>query len=83
VRRITDIFELNHRCYGYRRLHASLARQSVMVSEKLVQKLMKQESLIVAKPKRRRYRSYLGEIRSASEKLINRDFQAAALNESG
>ena len=78
---ITDIFELNHRCYGYRRLQASLARQCLTISEKVVQRLMKQESLVVAKPKRRRYGSYLGEISPAPENLINRDFQAAAPNE--
>ncbi len=78
---ITEIFELNRRCYGYRRLQASLAKQSVTISEKVVQRLMKQENLIVATPKRRRYRSYLGEISPAPENLINRDFQATAPNE--
>lgn len=78
---ITNIFELNHRCYGYRRLHASLARQCVTISEKVVQRLMKQDSLVIAKPKRRRYGSSLGDISPAPEKLINRDFQAAAPNE--
>ncbi len=42
---------------------------------------MKQENLIVAIPKRRRYRSYLGEISPAPDNLINRDFQATAPNE--
>ena len=78
---LTDIFELNHRCYGYRRLQASLARQCVTISEKVVQRLMKQESLVVAKAKRRRYGSYLGEISPAPENLINRDFHATAPNE--
>ena len=80
-RSITEIFETNHRCYGYRRLQASLARQRVIISEKVVQRLMKQESLIVPRPKRRRFGSYLGEISPAPENLINRDFQAAAPNE--
>ena len=80
-RSITEIFEINHRCYGYRRLQASLARQRVTISEKVVQRLMKQEGLVVAKPKRRRYGSYLGEISTAPENLINRDFQAGAPNE--
>jgi putative transposase len=80
-RSITDIFEMNHRCYGYRRLQASLTRQCVTISEKVVQRLMKQESLVVSKPKRRRYGSYLGEISPAPENLINRDFHAAAPNE--
>ncbi|OYR30960.1 IS3 family transposase [Brucella pseudogrignonensis] len=78
---ITEIFEANRRCYGYPRLQASLAKQSVTISEKVVQRLMKQENLIVATPKRRRYRSYLGEISPAPENLINRDFQAAGPNE--
>ena len=78
---ITEIFESNHRCYGYRRLQASLTRQDVAISEKVVQRLMKQESLVVPKPRKRRYASYLGEISPAPENLINRDFQAAAPNE--
>lgn len=79
-RAIADIFELNHRCYGYRRMHAALSRQHVFISEKVVQRLMKQEQLIVAVTKRRRYGSYLGEIGPAPENLINRDFLAAAPN---
>lgn len=75
---IADVFEQSHRCYGYRRLQASLARQCVPLSEKVVQRLMRQESLVVAKPKRRRYGSYLGEISPAPEDLINRNFHAAA-----
>ena len=78
---LTEIFESNHRCYGYRRLQASLTKQDVTISEKVVQRLMKQEGLVVAKPKRRRYASYLGEISPAPENIINRDFQAAAPNE--
>lgn len=80
-RAIADIFELNHRCYGYRRMRASLSRQRVRLSEKVVQRLMKQECLVVAKPKRRRYGSYLGEISPAPENLVNRDFTAVAPNE--
>jgi len=45
-----------------------------------VQRLMKQEQVIVAVTKRRRYGSYMGEIGPAPENLINRDFQAAAPN---
>jgi transposase-like protein len=41
-----NIFECNYRCYGYRRLHASLSDQCVSVSEKVVRRLMKQESLV-------------------------------------
>jgi transposase InsO family protein len=77
----TDIFERYHRCYGYHRLQAPLARQRASISEKVVQRLIKQKSLVVAKPKRRRYGSYLGEISPAPDNLLNRDFRAAAPNE--
>lgn len=80
-RTITEIFERNHRCYGYRRVRATLRRLSVNVSEKVVQRLMKQERLVVPKPKRRRYGSYLGEISPAADNVINRNFHAEAPNE--
>lgn len=80
-RTITDIFESNHRSYGYRRIQASLNRQRVFVSEKVVQRLMKQEHLQVVRPKRRRYRSYIGEITPAPENIVNRNFHATSPNE--
>ncbi len=80
-RAIADIFEDNHRCYGYRRIQASLGRQHLMISEKVVQRLMKQERLVASTPKRRRYGSYLGEISPAPDNIVNRDFRAAAPNE--
>jgi putative transposase len=78
---MTDIFERNYRCYGYRRIQASLSDQSVNISEKVVRRLMKQECLVAATSKRRRYGSYMGEISPAPENLLNRDFSAAAPNE--
>ena len=38
-RAMADIFERNHRCYGYRRMRVSLSRQRVRLSEKVVQRL--------------------------------------------
>jgi putative transposase len=78
---IAEVFERNHSCYGYRRLRASLGRQQLCLSEKVVQRLMKQEGLVVSVAKRRRYGSYLGEISPAPDNLINRNFQAATPNE--
>jgi transposase InsO family protein len=78
---MADIFERNYRCYGYRRMQASLTRQSVNISEKVVQRLMKQECLVAATPKRRRYGSYMREISPAPDNLLQRDFSAAAPNE--
>jgi transposase InsO family protein len=77
---IANIFELNHRCYGYRRIRAALGRQQVFISEKVVRRLMRQEGLAAATTRRRRYGSYRGEIGPAPENLINRDFRAAAPN---
>lgn len=80
-RTVADIFEDNHRSYGYRRVQAALGRQRVFLSEKVVRRLMKQGGLHAARPKRRRYRSYIGEISPAPENIINRDFHATAPNE--
>jgi putative transposase len=80
-RAISDIFEGNHHCYGYRRIQASLSRQQVMISEKVVQRLMRQERLVASVPKRRRYGSNMGEISPAPANIVNRDFRAAAPNE--
>ncbi len=82
VRRVmSEIFECNYRCYGYRRIHASLSRQSLKISEKVVRRLMKQECLVATLRKRRRYGSYMGEISPAPDNLLNRDFRASAPNE--
>lgn len=78
---IADIFEVNHRCYGYRRIRAALGRQKVLISEKVVRRLMRQEGLTAATARRRRYRSSGGEIGPAPENIINRDFHAGAPNE--
>ena len=80
-RTMTDIFERNYRCYGYRRMQASLTKQSMNISEKVVQRLMKQECLVAVNRKRRRYGSYMGEISPAPDNLLNRDFSASAPNE--
>jgi transposase InsO family protein/transposase-like protein len=82
VRRLmNDIFERNYRCFGYSRMQASLTRQCVSISEKVVQRLMKQECLVAVARKRRRYGSYMGEISPAPDNLLNRDFSASAPNE--
>jgi transposase InsO family protein len=61
-------------------MHASLARQSLSISEKIVRRLMKQDGLVPAVRKRRRYGSYMGEISPAPDNVLNRDFSADAPN---
>lgn len=80
-RAMAGIFERNYRCYGYRRIHASLSRQSLKISEKVVRRLMKQECLVAIARRRRRYGSYMGEIAPAPDNLLKRDFRASAPNE--
>ena len=80
-RSMSEIFESNYRCYDYRRIHASLSRQSVNVSEKVVRRLKKQKGLIPVGRKRRRYGSYMGEISPAPDNLLNRNFSADTPNE--
>ncbi len=78
---MVEIFDRNYRCYGYRRLHASLSDRSLRISEKVVRRLMKQESLVAVGRRRRRYASYMGEISPAPDNLVNRDFSAESPNE--
>ncbi len=78
---VTNIFELNHRCYGYRRIRAVLSRRGITLSEKVVRKLMAEEMLVVSTTKRRRYSAYQGEISPAVENLVNRNFRADAPNQ--
>lgn len=46
------------------------------ISDKVVQRLMKQECLVAVTRKRRRYGSYMGEISPAPDNLLNRGFSA-------
>lgn len=78
---IIEIFNANHRCYGYRRIHAVLRRRDTFISEKVVRRLMAQEQLVVYRSRRRRYSSYCGEIGTAPENLIARDFHANTPNQ--
>lgn len=80
-RTVTDIFDLNHRCYGYRRVHIALSRSGTRISEKVVRRLMAEEQLVVPSNKRRRYSSYNGEVSPAPDNLVKRDFQAELPNQ--
>lgn len=68
--------------YGYRRLHGRVTRpDDVIVSEKAVRRIMKEESLVVFSKRRRRYSSYKGDISPEVDNLVNRDFHAGSPNE--
>ena len=74
--RIRAIFEENHRCYGYRRIHAALRNEGLRLSEKVVRRLMKLGDLQVASKKKRNYISYQGEITPAAPNILQRNFHA-------
>ncbi len=81
--KIRDIFAQNKARYGYRRIHCSLKNEGIIVSEKIVRRIMIEEKLLVKTTKRRKYNSYKGEIGPEVENVINRDFFADNPNENG
>lgn len=48
--RITEMFHGSDRRYGYRRVHAALKSEEVVVSEKVVCRIMEEEGLIAKRP---------------------------------
>ncbi len=66
--------------YGYRRIHALFKRSGIVVSEKVIRRLMKEEGLAVCHTKRKKYSSYAGEISPGVDNIINRDFHADSPN---
>jgi len=78
---IIELFDLNNRCYGYRRIHVLLAQEGIKVSEKVVRMLMEEASLVAQPKRKRKYSSYQGEITPAPENLLERNFRADAPNE--
>ena len=79
--KIKDIFAINKARYGYRRIHCSLKNEGIVVSEKIVRRIMSEEQLLVRTSKRRKYNSYKGEIGPEVENVIDRDFFADKPNE--
>ncbi len=78
--KIKELFEeIKHRC-GYRRIKALLRRKGIILSEKIVRRIMKEECLVVKIKKTGKYNSYAGEISPEAENIINRNFSASSPN---
>ena len=77
---ITEIFKENYECYGYRRIYGVLKNQGIILSEKIVRRIMKEEHLIITQKVRKKYSSYLGEISPAVPNLVQRNFHAGQPN---
>lgn len=74
------IFESSNKSYGYRRIYTYLRNIGIIVSEKVIRRLMSEENLCVLRSKTRKYCSYKGEISPEVENVISRDFHADAPN---
>ena len=79
-RLIIKLFDENSGRYGYRRIHALLAREKTRVSEKVVRRIMAETNLVVISKKKRKYSSYQGETDPSAPNLIERDFHADSPN---
>ena len=74
---INDIFELNRRRYGVRRVHQELINRGYIVNHKRVQRLMHKAGLVGKRPKEK-YHSYKGEVGKIVDNIIDRDFSTTA-----
>lgn len=79
--RIYELFHSNCQRYGYRRIHALLRLEGIVVSEKVVRAAMNKLGLMVMKRNAKRFYSYVGEVSDAPPNLIKRDFHADIPNE--
>ena len=74
---IKNIFELNKRRYGVRRVHQELINRGYKVNHKRVQRLMHEAGLVGKRPKEK-YHSYKGEVGKIADNIIDRDFSTTA-----
>ena len=79
--KIIKLFKENKERYGYRRIHSRLRKDNIIVSEKIVRQIMKDNNLVVKVRKHKKYSSYQGEISEAARNIINRDFHSEKPNE--
>jgi putative transposase len=79
-KKVRTVFDDSFSRYGYRRIHSLLRREALIVSEKVIRRIMQEEKLIVPNIKRKKYSSYKGEITPAVPNVIERDFHAEQPN---
>ena len=78
--KIRELFLKNRQRYGYCRIYGLLRREGIIISEKIIWRIMSEEGLRVPVRLHKKYSSYQGEITPSVENLINRDFHADAPN---
>jgi putative transposase len=78
---VQAIFDHSDQTYGYRRIHAQLARQGEQVSPELVRELMRELGLVACQPRPWRPTTTVAGDAAAIPDLVGRDFTAAAPGE--
>ena len=73
---IRKIFTRSMGVYGYRRIYLVLRNNHSIISEKVVRRIMKEESLVVKFIKKKKYSSYMGEISPSVPNILKRNFHA-------
>ena len=73
---IKEIFIENKSVYGYRRINIELKNKSIILSEKVIRRIMKEDGLVVYRPKMKKYSSYEGEISPEVDNLLKRNFHS-------
>lgn len=74
---IVGICERSQFRYGYRRVAAALRKAAgICIADKTVLKVMRGEGLLCRARRRRKYRSYMGQVGKFSPNLLARDFKA-------
>ena len=76
-REISAIFADSKNTYGYRRITLELRQKGYEINHKTVLKLMKALK-ICGKQRKRKYRSYRGEVGRIAPNILNRNFKADA-----
>ena len=75
-------FEDNRSIYGYRRIKILLENDGIILSEKVIRRLMKEMNCVpLYNKKRKKYSSYQGEISPAPDNILQRDFSANKPNQ--
>lgn len=82
-KQIRKLFNDNKGRYGSRRIWALLTKgeHPIVLSEKVVRRIMKEEGLVVKYRNKPKYKSYQGEITPAVPNLVNRDFHSDKPNQ--
>lgn len=80
-KKIMELFYENKARYGYRRIHSLLKWEGIILSEKVIRRIMREDGLTVKTKKRRKYNSYKGEISPAVPNIVQRDFHSDRPNE--